>query len=127
MRPPSPDLGFTLLEVVVALAVIAIALGAAISGGSAQVDNAAHLRERTFAHWVAMNRIAAAELDPAAARPGSGLVEMAGREWRWELAMAPTEARGVTRLEVTVSPAGRPESILARAASYLPEGVEGPP
>ena len=50
--------GFTLLEVMVALAVIAFALAAAVSAVSGNTRNAAGLQQRTYAHWVAMNKMA---------------------------------------------------------------------
>ena len=49
--------GFTLVEVLVALAVVAVVLGAVIQTTAIQSDNLGHLRNRSFAQWVAANRI----------------------------------------------------------------------
>ncbi|HEX2238999.1 MAG TPA: type II secretion system minor pseudopilin GspI, partial [Gammaproteobacteria bacterium] len=49
--------GFTLLEVLVALAVIAIALASIIKVVGTGAANAGYLRDKTFAHWVAANRL----------------------------------------------------------------------
>ncbi len=50
--------GFTLLEVLVALAVLAIAMAALIKTGGENTRSAAYLRDKTLAQWVAMNVIA---------------------------------------------------------------------
>lgn len=56
--------GFTLIETLVALAVLSIALIGIIGGVNAYVDSTAGLRTRMAAHWAAMNAIEAARLDP---------------------------------------------------------------
>ncbi|HEX5056052.1 MAG TPA: type II secretion system minor pseudopilin GspI [Gammaproteobacteria bacterium] len=77
--------GFTLIEVLVALAVIALALSAIIRATGVMTANTAHLKEKTYAHWVAMNRVT--ELRVTKAWPSVGNtdddVEMFGQEWRW--------------------------------------------
>ncbi len=78
--------GFTLLEVLVALAVLALALAAGIKAAGSNIDNAAYLRDRTLAHWVAMNKLT--EMQVFNKFPGSGTTErgsllLAGSEWYW--------------------------------------------
>jgi general secretion pathway protein I len=51
------DRGFTLLEVMIALAIIAITLGALISTSGSQASSAGYLKQKTLAHWVALNEI----------------------------------------------------------------------
>ncbi len=80
--------GFTLIEVLVALAIVAIALGAGIKAAGSNVSNAAYLRDRTFAHWVAMNKLAEMETMkkfPAAGETERGTTLMAGHEWHWKV------------------------------------------
>lgn len=72
--------GFTLLEVLMALAIVAIALGAAVRVSAMAVDTAELTRERTLALWVAKNTLA--EIETVGAWPDSGVrtseKEMAG-------------------------------------------------
>ena len=49
--------GFTLLEVLVALAVLAIGLGAIITAAGQSAGNVSYLRDRTLAAWVAENKL----------------------------------------------------------------------
>jgi general secretion pathway protein I len=77
--------GFTLIEVLVALMVIAIALSAVIRATAVMVGNTAHLKEKTYAHWIAMNRVAELRVTRAWPEIGNSSddVEMFGEEWRW--------------------------------------------
>jgi general secretion pathway protein I len=79
--------GFTLLEILVALAILSIVCLALITTGGVAADNAGYLRERTLATWVAMNK--AAELELAGkwvpVSSGDGESEMAGRKWNWKV------------------------------------------
>lgn len=80
--------GFTLLEVLVALAILALALGAGIRAAGSNIDNASYLRDRTFAHWVAMNRLAEMQIFKKYPAPGSterGTTLMGGFEWHWKV------------------------------------------
>lgn len=96
--------GFTLLEVLVALAVLAIAMAALIKGGAENTRAAAYLRDKTLAQWVAMNVIAEQRLSAGWPSTGTkrGMEEMAKHEWHWELKVAETFDEDVRRLEVAV-------------------------
>ncbi len=75
--------GFTLIEVIVALAIIAIGMAAVMTSVTANIGNAAALKERSIAHWVAMNKIAEMQATKAypRGRRSNESVEMAGVEW----------------------------------------------
>ncbi len=97
--------GFTLLEVLVALAVLAIAMGAIINAATQSIASTAYLRDQTFASWVALNQANERLLDPepwpeAGSRQGSA--ELAYRTWRWEVRFAKTGDPDLRRIEVTV-------------------------
>ena len=102
--PESQAKGFTLLEVLVATTVIAIALAAIIRLSAMSSSNLAHLRDKTFAHWVAMNQMAelqASDSYPAIGR-SSGEEEMAGREWYWTMEVQKTPDKDLRRVEIKV-------------------------
>ena len=97
--------GFTLLEVLVALAVLAIAMGAIIHAATQSINTTATLRDRTFAGWVARNQVSALLLESKpwpeeGSRKGS--VELANRAWWWEARFHPTVDPDLRRLELTV-------------------------
>jgi len=112
--------GFTLLEVLVALAVVAIALGAVIEGVSVQAAHAAELRDRVLAHWVAMNRVV--EWQTARGWPATeqvrGKERLAGREWQWSVTVSSTPNAAIRRLDVRVS-AGEDGQPLDALVAYV--------
>ncbi len=77
--------GFTLIEILVALAIIAIALGALIKASGSHTASAAYLKQKSIAHWVAMNEIAELQIKQSWPDRGEkkGSTEMAGHEWFW--------------------------------------------
>ncbi len=107
--------GFTLLEVLVALAVLAIALGALLQATSASSATQAELRARTIAGWVADNALVELRLGTTWPSPGSrlgGEETMLGARWRWDMAVQATPDPDLRRLEVTVrDPGGNPVGI----------------
>ena len=96
--------GFTLIEVVVAVFVIAIGLGAVIKTIGTVTRNTALLSERTVAMWVAQNALAEFELDLEnnAAEETQGTEEMIGIEWHWTKTIVNTKDPGVRRVEFQV-------------------------
>lgn len=108
-RLPDPSLflparGFTLLEVLTAMAVLAIALGAAIKALSDGAHNAAQIEERTLAHWLALNKIAEQRLKPVAPAVGmaQGSSPFAGRNWHWTAVVSATPDVTTRRLQVEI-------------------------
>lgn len=96
--------GFTLLEVLVALVVVALALLALTRTAGGQVQAFAALRDRTLAGWVAANVLSetrlATPLPPTGRRDGR--VRFADRDWRWTLEVKATENTQIRRLDVAV-------------------------
>lgn len=99
--------GFTLVEVMVAVAIIAIAISALLFQMMSAVDNAAYLRDKMFAQWVALNQLELIYLENASTnqvpeREVSGSEEMAGREWHWTIKPVKTANDEFLQLEASV-------------------------
>jgi general secretion pathway protein I len=114
-------MGFTLLEILIALAVIAIALAAIVGETAQRLGSAARLTDRTLAHWVAMNQIVTQQLSTTWPAVGStsDSTEMAGREWFWTLKVSITDDADVRRLDVEVRAKKGDEQPLSTAIAYL--------
>lgn len=102
------DRGFTLVEVMVALAVVAIALPALLMSLYQQTDGTAYLRDKSLARMVAANKLAEIRLVSAARSKvfvgkDSGVVELADRQWYWSLNSATTEIANFYRLDIKVA------------------------
>jgi general secretion pathway protein I len=96
--------GFTLLEVLVALVLVAVALAALVRTAGTEARNLALLQEGAVAGWVAANVVAETRLRPGLPDPGrsQGRASMAQRQWRWQLDIQATELPEVRRLDVQV-------------------------
>ena len=101
--------GFTLVEVMVALAIVAIALPAVLMALYQQVDDTAYLRDKTMAAMVAANKLAEMRLVIASTRSltagkDNGLATMAERDWHWWVETKATEQVPLFyRVEIKVS------------------------
>ena len=98
--------GFTLLEILVALTVLAVTLAAIIKATGDYTANQAYLRDRTFAVWVARNALAQFQIENAWPGVGErkGTMEMGRREWDWLARISQTEEAELRRLDVEVRP-----------------------
>ena len=78
--------GFTLIEVLIALTVVALSAGALLGAVTSSASNVIYLKEKTLAEWVALNRLT--EIRMAVDMPGEGRrkgsTTMAGMRWEWE-------------------------------------------
>ena len=100
--------GFTLVEVMVALAIVAIALPALLMSLYQQIDDTAYLRDKTLAYMVAENKLAEIRLVIGSTRnlsagKDSGLASMADRDWYWWVETKATEVENFFRVDITVS------------------------
>lgn len=97
-------LGFTLIEVVVAVSIIAVGLAAVMKTVGTVTRNTALLSERSVAMWVAQNALAEFELNinNDADEEGEGTEEMIGIEWHWTKIIENTQDPGIRRVEFQV-------------------------
>ncbi len=113
--------GFTLIEVVVAMAIIAVGMAAVFVTIGAIARNVDHLRDRSLAAWIADNRIA--EMRLAGELPSvdetDGEVDFAGRRWHWVATVSQTPVDGLRRIDVSVRRDSDPEdSALVTLAGF---------
>lgn len=100
--------GFTLVEVMVALAIVAIALPALLVALYQQVDDTGYLRDKSLAQMVAANQLAQMRLVVAATRSltagkDNGTVTLADRDWYWWIETTATEQANFFRIEIDVA------------------------
>jgi len=95
--------GFTLVEVLVALFVVATALAALGFAGARALDSQAAIEQRTFALWAADNRLVAARLEESLrAGTSSGRMRIGKRDWRWRQTVEPAPGGELWRIDVTI-------------------------
>jgi len=104
--------GFTLLEVMVAMTILALTMGAVIRAVGGYTANQAYLRDRTLAAWVARNVLVEQQVNDAWPSVGElkGSAEMGGREWRWVGTVSQTDEQDLRRLDVKIRPSDAEES-----------------
>lgn len=113
--------GFTLLEVLIAMVILAVSLLAAIKVATEVTSSAIYLQDKTIAQWVGMNKMAELRLSKGVPVDGrnDGIDEMAGREWRWKINIKKTPYPALKELEVEVRPANEskdePATIVLRS------------
>ena len=112
--------GFTLLEVMVALAVAAIGLGAISKSMISNVDVADRLLQRSLGTWVASNRMAELRMYRQFSSAGgqSGEAEMGGIKWRIEEEYSTTADPNISRVDIAVYPEDE-NSKVAALTGYL--------
>jgi general secretion pathway protein I len=117
--------GFTLVEMLVALAVVAVALTAGMRALAQSADGAGTLKARTLALWVAQNRLAAAELAREVPPTGqrSGEATQAGIAFVWRENVGGTPNPAFRRVDVEVAEASQPDYVLARLTGYVAGAV----
>ncbi len=103
--------GFTLIEVLAALVIVALGMLGVITAVTQTARNGTYLREKTLAHWIAMNVITEQRLQPTPpdVSETSDDVEFAGQRWTWKMTVTQTSVQSMRRMDVSVRPAEWPE------------------
>ncbi len=112
--PRAKQRGFTLLEAMIALMIVAMALPALITLVLTQLDGSASIRDKTYAYWVAENQLTRVRLlqqqkakkvliDYKVPEKDAGTVDLAGLRWQWQMTTIAMETiPGFKRIEVAV-------------------------
>jgi general secretion pathway protein I len=100
--------GFTLIEVLVALVIVALGMSAVLAALASAADSTGRLRDKSLAEWIALNQLSLVRLNLSAPREGSSAedVDYAGRKWRWHSLIEKTEIPGLLRITVKVRQGG---------------------
>ncbi|HEY7672789.1 MAG TPA: type II secretion system minor pseudopilin GspI [Gammaproteobacteria bacterium] len=117
--------GFTLIEAVVALVIVALGMMALYMQLNQYAVTATYMEEKTLASWIATNELT--ELSIAPSWPELGTeedeVEFAGRVWRYTVEVSETEVANLRRVDVSVARADQPERIIHKVSGL----IEPPP
>jgi general secretion pathway protein I len=117
-----PNRGFPLIEVLAALVIVALGMLGVIEAVTQTARNGTYLREKTLAHWIAMNVITERRLQGSPPEVGetSDDVEFAGQRWRWTMTVTQTQVESLRRMDVSVRAADADEdtSLVTVAGFY---------
>ncbi len=115
--------GFTLLEVLVALAILAVCMAAVARAAGSGAGHVEAMRERTLADWVAQNRLAlhTARGDWLPVGTQNGEETQAGQRFIWREEVSATPNPTMRRIMVSVYGANEPDHPLRQMTSYLVE------
>ncbi|HEV7136839.1 MAG TPA: type II secretion system minor pseudopilin GspI [Steroidobacteraceae bacterium] len=124
--------GFTLIEVLVALAIVAIGMGAVLEALTSSANTALYLQDKTFAEWVALNRMETLRLSGTV--PGAGTsndnIDYAGRSWEWRQKVTSTRIPGMVQIAIDVRPAssqaGDDRGWYATATGFMSNAIAPP-
>jgi len=121
MTEPVRQSGFTLLEVLVALVIVALGLMAAFGQVNQTLTVSSRLREKTLAHWVAVNEMTRLRLlaEFPAIGSRSDEVEMARTTWRYTIKVVKTPVEALRRVDISVAFAERPDAVVTTLTGFL--------
>lgn len=108
----SAERGFTLIEALVALLILAIASAGIIGAIQTHVDTTRALEQRTAALWVAENRLAELRLAGAGVASGDSQVDMLGARWRVSVAPGSSADPDIRQARIDVRLSGRPAPLV---------------
>lgn len=116
--------GFTLLEVMVALTVVALSLTALAASMNQMIDAANTMRDRTYASWIAQNKITELRLENEVPEVSttSGDLEYGNGTWEWRTVVSETGIEDFMRIDVSVSQYGE-DYVLLTVTGFIGEPV----
>ena len=109
MTPPFAikNKGFTLIEVLLALAVIAIALTALLKATAQNIDNTHRIKGKSISHWIAMQGVSMIQLNlvqVTTSQETTQVTSMLGESWYWRAKISNTPIKNIQQITISVSP-----------------------
>jgi len=98
--------GFTLIEVLLALTVIAIALTALLKALAQNVENTRRIKEKTISHWIAVQGVSMIQLNMLQINPSQETTQdtiMFGEHWYWRAKIIATPQKSIQQISISVS------------------------
>ena len=98
--------GFTLIEVLLALSIVAIALTALLKAISQNIETSRRLKEKTVSHWIAMQAVAMVQLDLLQINQSQETTQdttMLNEHWFWRVKAGSTQQKKIQKIIVSVS------------------------
>jgi general secretion pathway protein I len=125
----SPAAGFTLLEVMVALVIVALGLMAAFGQVNQSLNAASRLRTMTLAHWIAVDQITRLRVlgEFPAIGSSSDEVEMANTRWVYKTKVTKADLETLRVIDVSVALADSPDSVITTVTGVIGAPQETPP
>ncbi len=113
--------GFTLIEVMLAMAVFSIAGIAILGTADTNARNLGHLESKIVASWVASNQLVEASLDTTWPPKNNkkGKVELAGQEWFWQQKVLKTTDKDLRAIVMEVRLEEKDRSALTSLTTYV--------
>lgn len=114
--------GFTLIELMIAMAVFAIAGVAVMRATTEHIRAMGIVEEMTYAGYVAENQLQLARLDYSEKWPPQateGEAEMGKTRWKWVLEVVETEDAEFRMLRLTVRPQEEPERVVTTLQTFI--------
>jgi general secretion pathway protein I len=98
--------GFTLIEVLLALSIVAIALTALLKAMSQNIETSRRLKEKTVSHWIAMQAVAMVQLNLLQINHSQETTQdttMLNEHWFWRVKVSPRTQKNIQKIIVSVS------------------------
>ena len=113
--------GFTLIEVMIALAVVVIGMMGVHKMLSDYAFGAAYMQQKTLASWIATNKLTELSIAPTWPTVGDYEedVEFAAQDWRCEIVVSETEVANLHRVDVSVSLLRDPERVVHKVSALI--------
>jgi general secretion pathway protein I len=119
--PSARPAGFTLIEVMVALVIVAFGMMAVHTMLNSYVAASVYTEQKTLASWIATNKLTELSISPTWPSLGDSDedVEFAGRQWRCEIEVSETPVMNLRRVDVSVRLADDPERVVHKVSALI--------